>query len=84
MSESATTSIGRPAATGAHWDELPDMLTPAHLAAFFGVDRKTISRWHREERKLPRPVIASGNVVRWQKQTVRDWMAVHDPDRRMQ
>jgi predicted DNA-binding transcriptional regulator AlpA len=73
MSECATSSTKIPAAAGVRWDDLPDMVSPAHLAALFGVDRKTISRWHKEERKLPHPTIASGNVVRWQKSTLRAW-----------
>ena len=63
-----------PAGKERFWDGLPDMLSPDHLATFFNVDKKTISRWHREEGRLPHPTIKSGNVVRWQKQKVRDFL----------
>jgi len=49
------------------------MLKPSDLAALFQVTKKTITVWHRAG-EMPQPVIKSGNVVRWQKQTIRNWL----------
>ncbi len=54
-----------------NWDGLPEILTPVHLKTLSQVARTcTLTAWVNEGR-LPRPVIKSGNIIRWRKEDVR-------------
>ncbi len=53
------------------WAELPILLTVVNMKRLFRSN--SISTLHRYA-YIPRPVITSGNVVRWQKETVRQFL----------
>lgn len=57
-------------AEGAHWDDLPDLLTPAHVAAILHVSTKTANRILAD---IPHATLLP-RVKRWRKEDVQRFL----------